>query len=152
MQVHSAPPQKGLAVTAKSTKSKKSAPTKSAKTHKSPKPRPANPSHFPTPWLKLKQMWEAGESYEAMAKATDAHYDVNKPDPTKPTRAKIWKARNVGVKIDGKLIRFGARGKVKEKAKQAKAEKNDAKGKRLLGNSPNTAGGSQPESPKRPRS
>ena len=59
-------------------------------------------------------MWEAGATYEAMAKATDAHYDPSKADPTKPTRAKIWKARNIGVTIDGKLVKFGARGKVKE--------------------------------------
>jgi hypothetical protein len=110
-------------VTAKSRKLKKSAPTKSAKAHKSTKPKPTSPSHVSTPWLKLKQMWEAGESYEAMAKATDAHYSANKPDPTKPTRAKIWKARNIGVKIDGKLVRFGARGKAKEQSKKSEAGK-----------------------------
>jgi hypothetical protein len=110
-------------VTAKSTKSTKSAPTKSAKAHKSTKPRLPNPSHVPTPWPRLRQMWEAGESYEAMAKVTDVHYDANKPDPTKPTRAKIWKARNVGVKIDGKLVRFGARGKAKEGQKKGKVTK-----------------------------
>ena len=123
MPVDTSPPQKGLAVTAKSTKSKKSAPTKSAKAHKSTKTKPVNPSHVPTPWAKLRQMWEAGESYEAMAKATDAHYDGSKPDPTKPTRAKIWKARNIGVKIEGKLVRFGARGKAKEVAKKGKGVK-----------------------------
>jgi hypothetical protein len=95
----------------KATKAKKSAKTKSLK----PKS-----THVPTPWLKLKQMWESGESYEAMAKATDAHYDPKKPDPTKATRAKIWKARNVGVRIDGKLVKFGARGKAKEVAKKGK--------------------------------
>jgi hypothetical protein len=57
-------------------------------------------------------MWEDGASYQAMAKATDAHYDPKKPDPTKATRAKIWKARNVGVKIEGKLVKFKARGKL----------------------------------------
>ena|ERR1035441_9776684 len=86
---------------------KKAAKTKKTATAKMP----TKPSHVPTPWLKLKQMWEAGESYEAMAKATDAHYDPKKPDPTKATRAKIWKARNQGVNIDGKLVKFGARGK-----------------------------------------
>ena len=110
-------------MTAKSTKSKKSAPTKSAKTTKSTKPKPANHSHVPTPWLKLKQMWEAGESYEAMAKATDAHYTADKPDPTKPTRAKIWKARNIGVKIDGKLVKFGQRGKAKGGPEKGKTKK-----------------------------
>jgi hypothetical protein len=98
--------------------------TKAKKAKKAAKaPKPANRSHVPTPWLKLKQLWEAGESYEAMAKATDAHYDPKKPDPTKPTRAKIWKARNVGVKIDGKLVKFGIRGKAKEPAKKGQAKK-----------------------------
>ena len=46
----------------KAAKTKKTATTKTS----------AKPSHVPTPWLKLKQMWESGESYEAMAKATDA--------------------------------------------------------------------------------
>jgi hypothetical protein len=55
-----------------------------------------------------------------MAKATDAHYDPTEPDPTKPTRAKIWKARNVGVTIDGKLVKFGSRGKAKEPATKGK--------------------------------
>ena len=96
--------------TAKSTKAKK--PAKAPKSTKQ--------SHVPTPWLKLKQLWESGASYEAMAKATDAHYDSNKSDPTKPTRAKIWKARNVGVTIDGKLVKFGTRGKAKEPAKKGK--------------------------------
>ena len=110
-------------MTAKSTKSKKAAHSKSAKASKSTKPKTANPSHVPTPWLKLKQMWEAGESYEAMAKATDAHYNATKSDPTKPTRAKIWKARNIGVNIDGKLVKFGARGKAKEQPKKGKTVK-----------------------------
>jgi hypothetical protein len=124
MPVDTYPPaEKGLAMTAKSTKSKKTARAKSAKAAKSTKPKPSNPSHVPTPWLKLKQMWEAGQSYEAMAKATDAHYAANKPDPTKPTRAKIWKARNIGVKIEGKLVRFGARGKAKEETKKGKTAK-----------------------------
>ncbi len=110
-------------MTAKATKSKKSA-----------KPRPATPAkstkstHVPTPWGKLKQLWEAGATYEAMAKATDAHYDPQKPDPTKPTRAKIWKARNIGVTIDGKLVKFGARGKAKEGAKKGKLSKGVKKG------------------------
>lgn len=96
----------------KATKSKKSANTKSTQQ-----------SYVPTPWLRLKEMWEAGVSYEAMAKATDAHFDPKKPDPTKATRAKIWKARNVGVTIDGKLVKFAARGKVKEQAGKGKGSK-----------------------------
>jgi hypothetical protein len=96
--------------TAKATKAKKPAKT----------PKSTKQSHVPTPWLKLKQMWESGASYQAMAKATDAHYTPGKADPTKPTRAKIWKARNVGVRIDGKLVKFGARGKAKEPAKKGK--------------------------------
>ena len=120
-------------MTAKSTKSKKSAQTKWAKAPQSAKPKPTG-SHVPTPWLKLKQMWEAGESYEAMAKATDAHYAPSKSDPTKPTRAKIWKARNIGVNIDGEIVRFGARGngnpktkkgKTKQHSKRLKVTKND---------------------------
>jgi hypothetical protein len=97
--------------------------TKTKKATKAKKPAKApNQAHVPTPWLKLKQVWESGQSYEAMAKATDAHYDPKKPDPTKPTRAKIWKARNVGVTIDGKLVKFGARGKAKEPAKKGKVK------------------------------
>ncbi|MGA2372713.1 MAG: hypothetical protein ACLPPV_01165 [Candidatus Korobacteraceae bacterium] len=55
-----------------------------------------------------------------MAKATDAHYDPQKPDSTKPTQAKTWKAGNVGVTIEGKLVKFGARGKAQESAKKGK--------------------------------
>jgi hypothetical protein len=105
--------------TAKSTTAKKTA-KKAAKSTKSTKS--TKQAHVPTPWLKLKQMWESGASYEAMAKATDAHFDPKKPDPTKPTRAKIWKARNIGVTIDGKLVKFGARGKAKEEAKKGKVK------------------------------
>ncbi len=98
--------------------------TKATKAKKPAKaPKPTKQPHVPTPWLKLKKMWEAGESYEAMAKGTDAHYDPKKADPTKATRAKIWKARNVGVTIDGKLVRFGARGKAKEHAKKGRPRK-----------------------------
>jgi hypothetical protein len=109
--------EKKAANTATATKAKKPA-KRAAKTTKSTKQ-----AHVPTPWLKLKQLWESGASYEAMAKATDAHFDPNKADPTKPTRAKIWKARNVGVTIDGKLVKFGARGKAKEGAKKGKPTK-----------------------------
>jgi hypothetical protein len=88
-------------------------------------------NHEPIPWLKLKKMWEAGESYQSMAKATDTHYDPKKADPTKPTRAKISKARNKGVRIDGKLVKFGARGKkainVKKQAKPTKKAGTGAK-------------------------
>ena len=112
-QATTAQPQKGQIMATKATKAKKSAKAKKA----------TKSTHVPTPWAKLRQMWEAGASYEAMAEATDAHYDPQKPDPTKPTRAKIWKARNVGVNIDGKLIKFGARGKAKEQGKKGKAEK-----------------------------
>jgi hypothetical protein len=64
-----------------------------------------------------------------MAKATDAHYDPKKPDPTKATRAKIWKARNQGVNIDGKLVKFGQRGKTGSgTAKKAKPGKSVKKG------------------------
>jgi hypothetical protein len=104
-------------MTAKATKTKKSA-------------RSTKSTHVPTPWAKLRQMWESGATYEAMAKATDAHYDATKADPTKPTRAKIWKARNIGVTIDGKLVKFGARGKGNEPVNKGKAVKKVAgKGK-----------------------
>jgi hypothetical protein len=103
--------------------------TKATKAKKPAKaPKSTKQSHVPTPWLKLKKMWEAGESYEAMAKATDAHYEPKKADPTKATRAKIWKARNVGVTIEGKLVKFGARGKAKEPAKKGKTSKGVKKG------------------------
>lgn len=116
--------------------------TKAKKTGKSTKS-----SHVPTPWARLKQMWEAGATYEAMAEATDAHYDPSKPDPTKPTRAKIWKASNVGVTIDGKLVKFGARGKAKETAKKGKAGKGVKKaGKRKqAGKAPVEAKAEPPE-------
>jgi hypothetical protein len=55
----------------------------------------------------LKKMWEAGESYKAIAEATDAGYDTNKADPTKLTRWRIWRARHIGVRINGKLVKFG---------------------------------------------
>ena len=129
---------------------KKAAKTKKTATVKTP----TKPSHVPTPWLKLKQMWEAGESYEAMAKATDAHYDPKKPDPTKATRAKIWKARNQGVNIDGKQVKFGQRGKPGSgTAKKAKPSKSVKKGSGKLkakttGKAPNAETPVQPvESP-----
>ncbi len=97
--------------------------TKAKKPARSTNPKSTKQSHVPTPWAKLREMWESGATYEAMAKGTDAHYDPSKPDPTKPTRAKIWKARNVGVTIEGKLVKFGARGKAKEGAKKGKPSK-----------------------------
>jgi hypothetical protein len=102
----------------KGTKAKK--PAKATKSTKQ--------AHVPTPWPTLKKMWEAGESYEAMAKATDVHYDPKKPDPTKATRAKIWKGRNVGVQVDGKLVKFSVRGKAQKPAKKAKPSKGGKKG------------------------
>jgi len=35
------------------------------------------------PWGRLKQLWDAGKSYLEMAKATDPHFDPEKPDATK---------------------------------------------------------------------
>ena len=52
--------------------------TKATKAKKPASTKPTKQSHVPTPWLKLKKMWEAGESYEAMAKQTDAHFDPKK--------------------------------------------------------------------------
>ena len=114
----------------KATKSKKSATAQKAPKSTKSTAKATTSTHVPTPWAKLKQMWEAGADYETMAKATDAHYDPSKADPTKPTRAKIWKARNIGVTIDGKLVKFGARGKVKEVGKKA-----EATGKKVTGKS-----------------
>jgi hypothetical protein len=102
--------------------------TKASKAKKPARaPKPTKQSHVPTPWPELKKMWEAGESYESMAKGTDAHYDPEKPDPTKATRAKIWKARNIGVQIDGKLVKFGTQGKAKEGTKKVKPTKETKK-------------------------
>jgi hypothetical protein len=58
-----------------------------------------------------------------------AHYDPQKPDSTKATGAKTWKARNQGVQIDGKLVKFRARGKTGTgKVKKAKPSKSGKKG------------------------
>ena len=121
-------------------------PKKAAKTKKSATVKtPAKHQHVRTPWLKLKQMWESGQSYEAMAKATDAHYDPKKPDPTKATRAKIWKARNHGVHIDGKLVKFGQRGKTGNgKGKKAKPSEKAGSGTAKKGKTSEKAkGGSE---------
>jgi len=64
-----------------------------------------------------------------MAKATDPHYDPKKPDATKATRAKVCRARKQGVRIDGKLVRFGARGKAKTEKKVASAKGKGGQGK-----------------------
>src|ERR1035438_601526 len=86
----------------------KTAKKKVAKTKKAePKTRVA------IPWGKLKQLWDAGKSYLEMAKATDPHFDPEKPDATKTTRAKISVAMNKGVTIDGKLVRFKRRERLK---------------------------------------
>jgi hypothetical protein len=49
-----------------------------------------------------------------MEKATDPHFDPNKPDATKTTRAKISIAMNKGVMIDGKLVCFKRRERTKD--------------------------------------
>jgi len=69
----------------------------------------ATPSRVAVPWAKLKEMWDSGRSYQEMAKATDAHFNPNSADPTKPTRAKISMALNKGVRIDGELVQFKPR-------------------------------------------
>jgi hypothetical protein len=81
------------------------------------------------PWGKLKQLWDAGKSYLEMAKATDPHFDPNKPDATKTTRAKISVAMNKGVTIDGKLIRFKRRERTKGSVVGKKVSKDKPKSK-----------------------
>jgi hypothetical protein len=87
---------------------------KTAKKPKAAKPKKAEPkTRVAIPWGKLKQLWDAGKSYLEMAKATDPHFDPDKPDATKTTRAKISIAMNKGVMIDGKLVRFKRRERTK---------------------------------------
>jgi hypothetical protein len=87
---------------------------KTAKKSKAAKPKKAEPkARVAIPWGRLKQMWDAGKSYLEMAKATDPHFDLDKPDPTKTTRAKISVAMNKRVTIDGKLVRFKRRERTK---------------------------------------
>ena len=88
---------------------------KTAKKPKATKPKKAEPkTRVAIPWGKLKQLWDAGKSYLEMAKATDPHFDANKPDATKTTRAKISVAMNKGVTIDGKLVHFKRRERTKD--------------------------------------
>jgi hypothetical protein len=81
------------------------------------------------PWGKLKQLWDAGKSYLEMAKATDPHFDPNKPDATKTTRAKISIAMNKGVTIDGKLVRFKRRERTKGSVVSKKVSKDKPQSK-----------------------
>jgi hypothetical protein len=64
-----------------------------------------------------------------MAKSTDPHFDVNKPDATKTTRAKISVAMNKGVTIDGKLVRFKRRERTKDGVVGKKSSKDKAQSK-----------------------
>jgi hypothetical protein len=64
-----------------------------------------------------------------MAKATDPHFDPDKPDATKTTRAKISIAMNKGVTIDGKLVRFKRRERTKGSVVGKKAGKDKPKSK-----------------------
>jgi hypothetical protein len=64
-----------------------------------------------------------------MAKSTDPHFDPNKPDATKTTRAKISIAMNKGVTIDGKLVRFKRRERTKGSVVGKKASKKMGKAK-----------------------
>jgi hypothetical protein len=103
------------------------------KTAKKPKAvkakKPESIARVAIPWAKLKQLWDAGKSYLEMAKATDPHFDVNNPDATKTTRAKISIAMNKGVTIDGKLVRFKRRERTKGAVVSKKASKNKAQAK-----------------------
>src|ERR1039458_656681 len=103
---------------------------KTAKKPKATKTKKAEPkTRVAIPWGKLKQMWDAGKSYLEMAKATDPHFDSNKPDATKTTRAKISVAMNKGVTIDGKLVRFKQRERTKGSVVGKKASKDKGKSK-----------------------
>jgi hypothetical protein len=101
---------------------------KTAKKPKAAKTKKADPTtRVAIPWGKLKQMWDAGKSYLEMAKATDPHFDANKPDATKTTRAKISVAMNKGVTIDGKLVRFKRRERTKGSVVGKKVSKDKGK-------------------------
>ena len=103
---------------------------KTAKKPKVAKTKKAEPTtRVAIPWGKLKQFWDAGKSYLEMAKATDPHFDSNKPDATKTTRAKISVAMNKGVTIDGKLVRFKRRERTKGTVVGKKASKGKAQSK-----------------------
>jgi hypothetical protein len=107
---------------------------KTAKKPKAVKPKKAEPTtRVAIPWAKLKQLWDAGKSYLEMAKATDPHFDPNKPDATKTTRAKISVAMNKGVTIDGKLVRFKRRERTKGTVVGKKASKNKPQSKSTKG-------------------
>ena len=77
----------------------------------------------------MTQLWDAGKSYLEMSKATDPHFDPQKPDATKTTRAKISIAMNKGVTIDGKLVRFKRRERTKGSVVGKKAGKDKPKSK-----------------------
>lgn len=94
---------------------------KKPKAVKAKKPEPI--TRVAIPWAKLKQMWDVGKSYLEMAKATDPHFDSNKPDATKTTRAKVSVAMNKGVTIDGKVVRFKRRERTKGTVVGKKASK-----------------------------
>jgi hypothetical protein len=103
---------------------------KIAKKPKAAKPKKAEPTtRVAIPWGKLKQLWDAGKSYLEMAKATDPHFDPNKPDATKTTRAKISVAMNKGVMIDGKLVRLKRRERTKKGVVGTKASKDKPQSK-----------------------
>jgi hypothetical protein len=103
---------------------------KTAKIPKATKTKKAEPkTRVAIPWGKLKQMWDAGKSYLEMAKSTDPHFDPNKLDATKTTRAKISVAMNKGVTIDGKLVRFKRRERTKGSVVGKKVSKDKPKSK-----------------------
>jgi hypothetical protein len=115
---------------------------KIAKKPKATKPKKAEQkARVAIPWGKLKQLWDAGKSYLEMAKATDPHFDPNKPDATKTTRAKISIAMNKGVTIDGKLVRFKRRERTKGSVvgKKAGTGKAQPKSKKTKAGKPGTA-------------
>ena len=102
---------------------------KTAKKPKTAKKKPEPKTRVAIPWAKLKQLWDAGKSYLEMAKATDQHFDANKPDATKTTRAKVSIAMNKGATIDGKLVRFKRRERTKGSVVSKKVSKDKAQSK-----------------------
>src|ERR1035437_9874565 len=116
---------------------------KTAKKPKAAKKKAEPKTRVAIPWGKLKQLWDAGKSYLEMAKATDPHFDPDKPDATKTARAKISIAMNKGVTIDGKLVRFKRRERTKgrvvgKKASKGKPQSKPTKAKVVKINTPKT--------------
>lgn len=55
------------------------------------------------PYPKVARMWDAGKTYEQIAKAIK-RYSTKSEDPTKPVRAIISRMLNAGYDVDGKTV------------------------------------------------